>query len=84
MNKTKFVEDLIEKLGKDLEYSWKVADLLEDNFLIGKNNKKKTIANLVNNLGVSESDANEIYNTASSIIATEIKNKLKHPFKSLD
>ena len=84
MDKEKFVNVLSEKLNCDVEYAGKISDLLEDNFLIGKKNKEKTIKHFMEELNISEEEADNIYNVSSSIIATEIKNKIKHPFRDLD
>lgn len=84
MNKEKFINVLAEKLNCDTEYSRRVSDLLEDNFLIGKKNKEKTINSFITELKVSKEEAEKIYETASSVIASAIKDKIKHPFKDLD
>lgn len=47
-------------------------------------NKEKTINTLIERMNVTEEKADELYNIASGIIATAIKDKLKHPFKSQD
>ena len=84
MNKERFINVLAEKLNCDTDYSRRVSDLLEDNFLIGKKNKEKTINSFVTELKVSKEEAEKIYETASSVIASAIKDKIKHPFKDLD
>lgn len=84
MNKSEFIEELEKKTGFDKEYCIKINDALEENFLIGKKNKQKIIASLIEKLNIDEEKANEIYNIASSIIATSIKDKIKHPFKGND
>ena len=84
MNKEKFVEELSRKLNCELDYAKKVSDLLEDNFIIGKKNKIKTINNFMENLNVDEEEANRLYDVSHSIIAKEIKNKIRHPFRNLD
>ena len=84
MNKEKFINQLSEKLNYDKEYTKKIADLLEDNFMIGKNNKEKTIKHLIENLSITEEEADSIYNASSSIVVGEIKNKITHPFKNTD
>ncbi|MBR1377037.1 MAG: hypothetical protein IJ565_04415 [Bacilli bacterium] len=43
MDKEKYINELAKKLNFDKKYAKKVADLLEDNFIIGKKNKEKTI-----------------------------------------
>ena len=84
MNKTGFVKELANKLNCSEDYSRKIIDILEENFIIGKKNKEKTISNLMANLSIDEEEANNVYNIASNIIATEIKEKIKHPFRSKD
>ena len=84
MNKTKFIEELMKQTNYDKEKCTKISDILEDNFFIGKKNKEKTINQIITTFNCDEEEANKIYETTSSIIATELKNKLKHPFKSQD
>ena len=84
MNKTKFIEELSKKIECDLEYTRKVNDCLEENFIVGKKNKEKTISTLIQRLNLSEKEADDIYNKAMELITEEIKNKIKHPFKDLD
>ncbi len=81
MNKQGFIEELKKQTGYEEEKCIIISNSLEDNFLFGKNNKIKTINALMNNLNCNEEEANYIYETTSSIIANEIKNKIKHPFK---
>ena len=84
MNKHEF----INKLSKELNYTEEkciiINDVLENNFFISKKNKDKIISELVLKLEVSLEDANKIYETCVKIITEQIKNKLKHPFKSKD
>jgi hypothetical protein len=84
MNKVEFIKELSCKLNCDIEYAYIISDLLENNFLLGKKNKKKLINHFISELDISLEEANNIYNVASSIIFREVKNKLKHPFKNLD
>lgn len=84
MNKEKFVEELSKQLNCDVEYSKKINNCLEDNFIIGKKNKEKTINTLINELNITLEEAENIYNVSMGIITGEIKNKIKHPFKDLD
>ena len=84
MNKKEF----IKALKKETNYSENtcsiINDILENNFIIGKKNKEKIIAELENKLEITQVEANKIYNIVSCIITNEIKEKLKHPFKSKD
>ena len=45
---------------------------------------EEIISRLIDEINLSEEKASDVYNTASHIIANEIKEKIKHPFKSLD
>lgn len=82
MNKRGFIEELVKKTGLTKDECIKINECLEDNFLIGKKNKEKTINLLIEKLNIDETKANELYNTASSIMKNAIKEKIKHPFKS--
>lgn len=84
MNKQGFIEELVKQTGYEKEKCIIISDSLEDNFLFGKNNKKKTINTLINNLNCDEEEANRLYEIASSIIIAAIKNRIKHPFRNLN
>ena len=80
MNKHGFIDELVKQTGYDREKCIIISDSLEDNFLFGKNNKKKTINTLMTNLNCDEEEANHIYDITHSIIVNAIKNRIKHPF----
>ena len=84
MNKQGFIKELIKQTNLSENECIIINDCLEENFIIGKKNKEKTINLLIERLNIDEEKANEIYNTASSIMANAIKDKIKHPFKSQD
>lgn len=84
MNKTKFIDTLKNKTDLTENDSIIVNEVLENHFLIGKNNMEKIIDDLIDKLNINEIKANEIYNTSMTIIKEELKYKLKHPFKSQD
>ena len=84
MNKTNFIDTLKNKTDLTENDSIIVNEVLENHFLIGKNNKEKIIDDLIDKLNINEIKANEIYNTSMTIIKEELKYKLKHPFKSQD
>ena len=84
MNKQGFINELIKTLKCDETFARQVLDLYEENFIIGKTNKEKTINLFITNLKVSDEDANKLYEACSSILSSNIKNKLLHPFKNLD
>lgn len=80
MNKQEFVKKLQEETNYSNEKCILINDVLENSSLFGKNNKEKIITELINN-SFSKEEAENIYNITSNIIKSEIKNKIKHPFK---
>lgn len=84
MNKTGFIKELSKQTKLPENECIIIDECIEENFIIGKKNKEKTINLLIEKLNYDEERANEIYNIASSIIATQIKEKIKHPFKGND
>lgn len=79
MNKEKLINELEKVTGLDNEQCVIINSILEDYFLIGKNNKRKIISDIENKLNFTDTEAEKIYESAMSIIGSEIKNKLKHP-----
>ena len=84
MNKKEFINELSNRTSLSTEECAKINDILESNMIIGKKNKDKIIDNIKEKLGYTDEKSNEIYETAMDIFGEEIKNKLKHPFKSQD
>lgn len=84
MNKTYVLNEIKTRLNYTEEQAVIVNNILEDTFLIGKSNKDKVITRYMNELNVDEEEANKIYETTSTIFAEGIKERLKHPFKSID
>ncbi len=84
MNKTEFINELSNQINYPLEKCVLINDVLENNFFISKKNKDKIIMDLIQKLEVDKEEADCIYNTAAKIIVSQIKNKLKHPFKDQD
>ena len=84
MNKTYFIKTLSEKTKLSEKDCLVINSIIEDHFIIGKKNKEKIIEDLVNKLNLDEKKADEVYTTAMDIISSSIKNKIKHPFKSID
>ena len=83
MNKTKFIQELCKRTKLE-EEKCIVNSILEDNFLIGKQNKEKVVNSIIEKLNIETTQAERIYETAMDIIAKEIKYKIRHPFKSQD
>lgn len=84
MNKSQFIEKLAKELSYSVDKCIIINEILESNFFISKNNKDKIIEEFVCKLGIDYKDAINIYETAVKIINDEVKNKLRHPFKSKD
>lgn len=84
MNKTSFIKKLQKNLNYDKEKCIIINDVMESTSLFGKKSKDKMVSDLIIRLNITNSEANRIYEIAMNIITTEIKNKIKHPFRSQD
>lgn len=80
MNKSEFIKEISNRTGFDENKCNEINNIVEETFIIGKNNKEKLIENLKAKLNFSEEEADNIYNIISEILGSEILNKLKHPF----
>ena len=81
-NKNFIIKELQEKTGRDEKDCIVINSVLEDHFIVGQNNKEKIIKDLMDKLSIDEKQADDIYNISMELIATRIKNKIFHPFKS--
>ena len=84
MNKEDVINKIMELTNLSKEDALKVDEAVEAHFIIGKNNKEKIVNDIKEKLNIDENKADEIYNQVMEIIATGIKEKIAHPFKSLD
>lgn len=84
MNKHQFLEEIKKQTGYTEEKCLQIIDVMDDIFLIGKKNKQKMIDAFKEKLNVSEEEADDIYNKVMSIVKNAVKDKQKHPFKSMD
>lgn len=84
MNKTEFINELSKKTGCTTEECVIINEVLESKFIISKKNKNKIVEGIMNRLSFDEAKADEIYNTSMQIITSNVKDKLKHPFRSQD
>ena len=84
MNKSEFIKEGSKQTGYDEEKCIVINSIVEDTFIIGKKNKDKMIEKFEEQISLDENEANKLYETVISIIGSELKNKLKHPFKSQD
>ena len=77
-------KEVIKKLGEVTNLSEGkciiINDILEEHFIIGKNNKEKIISDISEKLETTREESENIYELAMSIIGSGIKDKLKHPF----
>ncbi|MGN1297790.1 MAG: hypothetical protein ACI4VH_05135 [Clostridia bacterium] len=80
MNKEKVIKELEKVTGLDNGKCVIVNSILENHFIIGKKNKEKMILDMEEQLKITKEDAERIYESAMSILANGIKDKLKHPF----
>ena len=81
MNKSEFIKRLKEETNYNEEKCISINNVLENHFIIGRKNKQKIINDLIVK-SFTEDEAENIYDISMSIILLEIKNKIKHPFKS--
>ncbi len=84
MNKSKFIKELSEQTGYNEEKCTLVNNIIENYFIFGKKNKERIIKDLQVKATLSEDDAENVYDISMKIITVEMKDKLKHPFKSKD
>ena len=84
MNKTGFLKELQEKTNLSEKDTLVVSSILDDYFVFGKKNKDKIVSAIKEKLDLTDEKADEIYNITMSIISSNIKDKIKHPFKSKD
>lgn len=84
MNKNGFIKELSKQTGYDEEKCILINNVIENYFIFGRKNKDKIIQDLQVKASLSEDDSENVYDISMKIITGEIKNKLKHPFKSKD
>ena len=84
MNKTGFIKELSKQTGYDEEKCIIIDNVIENYFIFGRKNKDKIIKDLQIKASLSEDDSENVYDISMRIITGEIKNKLRHPFKSQD
>lgn len=84
MNKSKFIKELSKEIGYSEEKCFLINNVLENYFIFNKSNREKIIQDLKSKVSLSEDDAENVYDISMRIIREEIKNKIKHPFRSKD
>lgn len=84
MNKEQVIEKLTSATGLNNDQCVIVNNILENHFLIGKNNQEKIITDIEIELDTTKEEAEKIYEAAMGVIGGGIKDKLKHPFGAQD
>ena len=79
MNKEKFIEELMSITSYNKNECEIINDVLENHFIIGKNNKCKILKELMIKLSLEEKEAENIYETSIDILLKGIKNRIKNP-----
>ncbi len=82
MNRKTYIDKLIKTTGYDREKCIIINDILESHFIVGKHNKEKIINDFKKQLEIDDKSADILYNKSVNILGTELKNKIRHPFKS--
>ena len=82
MNNKEFLKELQNKTSLTDEEIIKMKDIFEEDSIFGKRNKEKTVNAIMESLNIDYDRANEIYDITCSIVTHNIKEKIKHPFKS--
>lgn len=84
MNKTQFIKKIKEILNVDENTATIINSILESNNIFGRKNKDKIISEMMDALKIDLEKAESIYEKIMNLITSTIKNKIKHPFKSID
>ena len=77
MNTEDFISQLVSETGLTQEQGVAANSIFESTFLAGNKNKDFIVQQLMERLGVDESQANLIYEVGVGILATGILSKLK-------
>ena len=77
MNAEDFIAQLVSETGLTQEQGITANSIFESTFLAGNKNKDFIVQQLMERLGVDESQANLIYEVGVGILATGILTKIK-------
>lgn len=80
MNAEDFISELVKQTDLDASQAANVNEIFEGTSLIGNANKDKITGLIVEKLGVSEEQADQIYNAAMGILKDAVVDKI-NPFK---
>ena len=82
MNKNGFIKELSRQTAYNVEKCILINNVIENYFIFRRENKDKIIKDLQIKASLNEDDSENVYDIWVKIITEEIKNKLKHPFRS--
>ena len=77
MDEEQVLAAIKEKTGLSDEQVDKVNEVIDEHFIIGKDNKDKIVAGIKEKLGIDDAKADEIYNVVMGIIGNGIVNRVK-------
>jgi len=80
MNKKKFIETLKDSTSYTEKECSLINEILERHFFPTK--KDEVLKEWMKELNIEKDEAEKLWQIVSSILKSEIKNKLKHPFGS--
>lgn len=80
MNKNDVINELVNKLGFDEEKCTLINKVVEENFIVGEKNKDAMVKQFIEKVGVSEEEAEKIYETVIGVVVKGFLNKMKNPF----
>ncbi len=77
MDEEQVLAAIKEKTGLSDEQVDKVNEVIDEHFILGKDNKDKIVAGIKEKLGIDDARADEIYDAVMGIIGGGIVNKVK-------
>lgn len=82
MNKSDFIKELEDRTEYTAEQCVIINDVLENHFIFRKKNKPAVVADIAEKLSIGSDEADSVYELCMSIIRSEKKRVLRHPFGS--
>ncbi len=81
-NKSWFLKELQNRLKYSKEECEKIATILETSFILTKNGLEEARKKIERTLSLTEDESKEVIYVCDMILKSEIKNKMRHPFKN--
>lgn len=82
MNKKAYIEKIKNATNYDEDKCIKINDILESHFIVGKKGKERIINDFVEQVNMDREEAEKTYEVCVSLLGTNLKKKIRHPFKS--